>query len=226
MRISVCCVLQFALGRAHSVTTIESCYHCGLPIPAGIDLTVEIARKTRRMCCAGCQGRSFFNRQFRAGGLLRSSRCLTRKSSRGAAACVGKCAARSSGNTEEFVHGLDAANNPHIREAALILEGITCAACVWLNEQHLVRLPGVTGVDINYTTRRARVRWDERQIRLSTILDSIAAIGYRAHPYDVSRAEELARSERRQSCRAFRRRLRHDAGDDVRNPVCISPTAI
>jgi Cu2+-exporting ATPase len=25
------------------------------------------------------------------------------------------------------------------REASLILEGITCAACIWLNEQHLSR---------------------------------------------------------------------------------------
>jgi copper chaperone CopZ len=85
----------------------------------------------------------------------------------------------------------------HEREAALILEGITCAACVWLNEQHLTRQAGVLAVDINYATRRARVRWDERRIRLSGILAAIAAIGYRAHPYDPARAEEVAGRERR-----------------------------
>jgi Cu2+-exporting ATPase len=85
----------------------------------------------------------------------------------------------------------------HIQEAALILEGITCAACVWLNESHLRRQPGVTSVDINYTTRRARVCWDDRETRLSAILEAIAAIGYRAHPYDVGRSEELARKERK-----------------------------
>jgi len=84
----------------------------------------------------------------------------------------------------------------HEREAALILEGITCAACVWLNEAHIARQPGVTAVDINYATRRARVRWDERRIRLSQILEAIAAIGYRAHPYDVARSEALAQKER------------------------------
>jgi Cu2+-exporting ATPase len=31
----------------------------------------------------------------------------------------------------------------HEREASLFLEGITCAACVWLNEQHLTRQAGV-----------------------------------------------------------------------------------
>jgi Cu2+-exporting ATPase len=85
----------------------------------------------------------------------------------------------------------------HEKEAALILEGITCSACIWLNEQHIARQPGVTAVDINYTTRRARVRWDDRRIKLSQILEAIVAIGYRAHPYDVGRSELLAQKERR-----------------------------
>lgn len=83
------------------------------------------------------------------------------------------------------------------REAALILEGITCAACVWLNEQHVARLPGVTAVRINFATHRALVRWNEAQIRLSEILAAIAAIGYRASPYDPLRSEAAARRERR-----------------------------
>ena len=81
-------------------------------------------------------------------------------------------------------------------EASLVLEGLTCAACVWLNEQHVARLPGVTAIHINYTTRRAQVRWDGNRIRLSQILDAIAAIGYRAHPYDADKAEALAKKER------------------------------
>jgi Cu2+-exporting ATPase len=41
------------------------------------------------------------------------------------------------------------------------------------------------------------VRWDERVTRLSAILAAIAAIGYRAHPYDIARAEQLAQKERK-----------------------------
>ena len=96
---------------------------------------------------------------------------------------------------KSFVHTL----SEHEREASLILEGITCAACVWLNEQHLSRQAGVIGIDINYATRRARVRWDERRITLSGILAAIAAIGYAAHPYDAARCEDLARNERREA---------------------------
>ena len=51
------------------------------------------------------------------------------------------------------------------REATLLLEGITCAACVWLNEQQLARTPGVLAIEINYTTHRARVRWDPARSR-------------------------------------------------------------
>lgn len=88
---------------------------------------------------------------------------------------------------------------PGEREASLILEGIVCAACVWLNERHLSQLPGVTGVAINYATRRARVRWKEDDIKLSQILEAIAAIGYQGHPYDPSRHEAIARKEQKEA---------------------------
>lgn len=83
------------------------------------------------------------------------------------------------------------------READLILEGITCAACIWLNERHLAALPGVLEVAINYTTHRARVKWDNGQIRLSEILEAVSRIGYLAHPYDPNRQQQLLEQERR-----------------------------
>ena len=88
------------------------------------------------------------------------------------------------------------AEDEHVREAALILEGIVCAACVWLNERHVNRLPGVLEFRVNYSTHRARLRWDERQIKLSDILAAIAAIGYVAHPFDPNRQEALQKRER------------------------------
>jgi Cu2+-exporting ATPase len=77
-----------------------------------------------------------------------------------------------------------------------MLEGISCAACVWLIEQRVLRLPGVLGIDVNFTSYRARVRWDAARLRLSEIIAAIGAIGYRAYPYDRDRAEESRRRER------------------------------
>lgn len=87
------------------------------------------------------------------------------------------------------------------REAALILEGITCAACVWLNERHLARLPGVLAVHINYATHRARVKWDDRRIHLSDILQAVSRIGYLAHPFDPGRYQQQLENDRRQLLR-------------------------
>jgi Cu2+-exporting ATPase len=88
-----------------------------------------------------------------------------------------------------------------VREASLILEGIVCAACIWLNEQHLARLPGVLSVEVNYSTHRARVRWDNARIQLSEILQAIAAIGYTAHPFDPGRQEQIFLKERQAALR-------------------------
>jgi len=90
-----------------------------------------------------------------------------------------------------------AARGEHERVATLILDRIRCAACLWLNEQWLRRLPGVLAADINYATQRAQVAWDERRVRLSEILDAVRAIGYDAYPYDPRRQDEIERRETR-----------------------------
>ena len=33
----------------------HDCYHCGLPIPADVDLPVDIEGTRHQMCCTGCQ---------------------------------------------------------------------------------------------------------------------------------------------------------------------------
>ena len=176
----------------------ESCYHCGLPIPAGVEFPVKIEQTRREMCCAGCQAVA---QAIVANGLAdyyRHRDALPESPREALPQALADFGLFDHPDVQRnFVRRAEGAAGEHEQEAALILEGITCAACVWLNESHVRRQPGVTAVDINYTTRRARVRWDERVTRLSAILEAIAAIGYRAHPYDIGRAEELAQKERK-----------------------------
>ncbi len=171
-----------------------SCYHCGQPIPADVDLPVAIGGETRAMCCHGCQAVA---RSIVDNGLedyYRSRDALPESQREARPAILDQLALFDHVEFQKsFVRELGASE----REASLLLEGITCAACIWLNEQHVGRLPGVTALNINYATRRARVRWDESQIRLSDILAAIAQIGYRAYPYDAAKNEEIARNERR-----------------------------
>ena len=82
-------------------------------------------------------------------------------------------------------------------EVTLLLEGMRCGACVWLIERTLAARPGVLAASVNFTTERAVLRWDPAATRLSTLLGDIAAVGYRALPYDARRREaQLASTSR------------------------------
>ena len=176
----------------------EPCYHCGLPVPAGVDFPVEIDGRRRAMCCAGCRAVA---QAIVGNGLTdyyRHRDAMPESPREALPQILADFGLFDHPDVQKnFVRRAEGAAGEHEHEAALILEGITCAACVWLNESHVRRQPGVTAIDINYTTRRARVRWDERITRLSAILEAIAAIGYRAHPYDIARSEQLAQKERK-----------------------------
>ncbi|KAF4516683.1 hypothetical protein B566_EDAN003432 [Ephemera danica] len=171
-----------------------SCYHCGLPIPANVDLAVTIVGERRAMCCHGCQAVAHSIVDNGLADYYRSRDALPESPREALPAALDRLPLFDHAEFQKrFVKELSA----HEREASLLLEGITCAACIWLNEQHVGKLPGVTAVDINYATRRARVRWDHSRIKLSDILGAIAAIGYRAYPYDAAKNEEISRKERR-----------------------------
>ena len=170
------------------------CYHCGQPVPDDVELSVAVGGEERPMCCHGCQAVA---QSIVANGLedyYRSRDSLPEAPREAMPAILEQLALYDHADFQKsFVKTLGESE----REASLLLEGITCAACIWLNERHVGKLPGVTAVDINYATRRARVRWDESRIRLSDILGAIAAIGYRAYPYDAAKNEEISRKERR-----------------------------
>ncbi|MDR1849473.1 MAG: heavy metal translocating P-type ATPase [Zoogloeaceae bacterium] len=175
---------------------VSDCYHCGLPIPDATDFPVVIAGKTQAMCCVGCQAVA---QAIVDNGLevYYTSRDAMPESPREAIPTA--LADLALFDHADFQKSFVQTAGEHENEASLMLEGITCAACIWLNERHIGQLSGVTAVSVNYATRRARVRWDTRKIKLSDILAAIATIGYRAHPYDASRYEELAGKERREA---------------------------
>ncbi len=82
-------------------------------------------------------------------------------------------------------------------EAALLVEGMHCGACVWLVESWLARQPGIVEARVNFATRRARVRWRGVPADLARVLRDVAAVGYRAYAYDPARREALLRRESR-----------------------------
>lgn len=83
-------------------------------------------------------------------------------------------------------------------EISLIIEGIHCGACVWLNEKVLSRMEGIVEVSINYSNHKAKIVWDPSLIKLSGIIETIRSIGYNAYPYDPKSGEERANAARRE----------------------------
>ncbi len=81
-------------------------------------------------------------------------------------------------------------NNDGLNEISLIMEGIHCSACVWLNEKVLHQTNGIIDATINYSNNKAKITWDPDEIRLSQIIEKIRSIGYNAFPYDPSLQED------------------------------------
>ena len=190
------------MATASAIATAESaavaCFHCGLPVPAGADFAVEIDGARQPMCCRGCQAVA---QAIVDGGLADYYKFRTAQAPTAREIVPEFLRQTTVYDLPDVQRSFVRAEDEHVREAALILEGITCAACVWLNERHLARLPGVLAVHINYATHRARVRWDERRIHLSDILQAVSRIGYLAHPFDPGRQQQRLEHERKQLLR-------------------------
>jgi Cu2+-exporting ATPase len=176
---------------AVSAERAPACFHCGEPVLPGVYHRTVIDGVPRLMCCAGCEAVA---RTIVENGLGDYYRQRQEMPVRPSAIVPDELRRYDLPAVQaSFVEPADA----HCKEASLLLEGVTCAACTWLIERRLARVPGVVRGAVNYATGRARVRWDERRVQLSDILQAVAEIGYRAYPFDAASSEALERRERR-----------------------------
>ncbi|WP_420554175.1 heavy metal translocating P-type ATPase [Neptuniibacter marinus] len=179
----------------------KNCYHCGLPIPPGSNFTTIINDEPRDMCCPGC---------LAVAETIVNSGLDTYYKHRTESA--GSPEIRSKELPEQLLQELTLYNEPNIQkdfvitkdnlsEASLVIEGITCAACVWLLEHHIQGIPGVEKAHVNLTNHRARITWDKTVTPLSTLLSEIYRIGYQAHPYHPDKEEQLLEQEQKRATR-------------------------
>ena len=165
-----------------------ACYHCGLPVPAGASWHVAIDGVDHAMCCPGCAavartivdiGQSSYYRE-RTGFAATAS-----------AADLVPPELRLYDSDPRF-----AFDERDQVEAVLLVEGIRCAACVWLIEHRLLGIAGVTAASMNVATERLTVRWTSA-VKLSDLLQALRSIGYTAFPYDAARHTEQLRKTSR-----------------------------
>ncbi|CWM36606.1 heavy metal translocating P-type ATPase [Neisseria meningitidis] len=172
----------------------KTCFHCGLDVPEHLHLTVRYENEDRETCCAGCQAVAQSIIDAGLGSYYKQRTADAQKTELPPQEILDQIRLYDLPEVQsDFVetHG-------GTREAVLMLGGITCAACVWLIEQQLLRTDGIVRIDLNYSTHRCRVVWDDGKIRLSDILLKIRQIGYTAAPYDAQKIEAANQKERKQ----------------------------
>jgi Cu2+-exporting ATPase len=152
-----------------------ACFHCGLPVLEPGRHRARLLGAERELCCAGCEA---------VAGTIAAAGLESYYETRTAAAPP----------PEAFKQMPPSSGSG---EAALILDRVRCAACLWLIERQLGRLPGITRIEVNYATQRAHVGWDPRAASLEAIIAGVRAVGYDAYPYDPRRQEALAQREQR-----------------------------
>jgi P-type Cu2+ transporter len=158
------------------------CRHCGAPVAAG----------NERFCCIGCAGAYRLIAEL---GLARYyvTRTLDPE-------------ARAPQPPEEDAIDL----SPYAVAAAdgtaslsLLVDGLHCAACVWLIESALKRQAAVTEVRVSLTTHRLELRWRGGIEAAAPLVALVQRLGYRLVPYDPDRAAALTRDEEQRLLRAL-----------------------
>src|SRR5450759_739589 len=185
--------------RAMATTALEAdaavgCFHCGLPLRSANRFKVFVNGAERDMCCAGCAAVA---ETIVAGGLADYYRHRSVPGNRPEDSMPQWMRDLESFDLEAVQQSFAQRSGGGACRAELLLEGVNCPACVWLVEQRLKRLPGVSEVSVNYAAQRVRIGWADAQVRLSSILRTVADVGLRAHPFDAAHRTALRQKEKR-----------------------------
>ncbi|MBY0313789.1 MAG: heavy metal translocating P-type ATPase [Phycisphaerales bacterium] len=154
----------------------HTCAHCTLPVPDGL---VEPGAE-RQFCCHGCAT---------AYGVITSCNLaayydlLRRTSQERAPAKVSRRAyAEFDDPTFHALYCQPLPRDGGMLRTELLLEGVHCAACVWLVEKLPQLVPGVAEARLDLRRASVRVTFDPAQCRLSQIARTLDTLGYAPHP--------------------------------------------
>jgi Cu2+-exporting ATPase len=169
------------------IASDTSCFHCGLE--AKNPLVGTINGVDREFCCAGCRT---------VCEIIHSQGLDSYYEKRGEST-----SGRAAPGAPEFPFDHEDFQRQYVQtkgdscEVSLMIDGIHCAACIWLIEKGLAREAGLEDVQVSLGTQRANLRWNPAQISLGELASAIARLGYRAYPYDPSKLDQPLRERTR-----------------------------
>ncbi|MGO1470196.1 MAG: copper ion binding protein [Tissierella sp.] len=74
--------------------------------------------------------------------------------------------------------GYNVENSKDIREVTIPIKGMTCSSCAQTVEKEIKRLKGISEVNVNFATEKAKVTYDPYNTRISEIKKAIEIAGY------------------------------------------------
>ena len=171
-----------------------ACTHCHLTFSEEVLIKEEDSGAIHYFCCKGCQGVYHLLHTEGLGTFydkLGDTKLQPASQNANAESDLEKF------DLEGFKNKYIKIHEDNLCEINLIIEGIHCSACVWLNEKVLHKTDGILEASINYTNNKAKIIWDPHTVKLSHIIQTIRSVGYNAYPYDPALQEERAVATRK-----------------------------
>ena len=169
----------------------KACFHCGEPVPNGINLLTNIESINQPMCCIGCQAVA---QTIVDNNLTDYYRFRSAPAQKGEV-LIPEQLQRNEILDDESLQSEFTYYHDGFKETILTIDGISCSACAWLIEMQVSKLDGINKITVNATTQRATVQWQESQVKLSEILSLIDKIGYHGLPFKASSAEKINKKQ-------------------------------
>jgi len=167
------------------------CRHCGLPVgsaPVGED---------PYFCCTGCE--IVFHALQENGWdetFYRLSDVARERDATPASPSIDPLVL-SELDSDAFLDEHTVEHDDGTRSVDLFLDGVHCAACVWLVERLPQERAGVLDARLDLPRARLRLRYDPDHIALSDVARWLAQFGYTAHPVRHDSASARTEGERR-----------------------------
>ena len=180
------------------MSKVTHCFHCSLPTPDPVVHYATVDDVEQPMCCPGCKA---VTEAIIDGGLDSYYQHRTEPGQQAFSVSQKLRDELSVYDREEIQADFVQVQDDGSRRASLLIEGITCAACIWLLENHIGSMPGVERVSVNLSTHEAQIFWLPDETPLSTLLMETHRIGYKAFPWRADRQEALLKHENRQFIR-------------------------
>lgn len=176
---------SFAAATAGEAARV-TCEHCGLEVPLGL----RAVDGGPSFCCNGCHTAYSL---IHSCGLDRYYAMLEQSGDRPEGLRrAGRAYAEFDDATFRTLYCRDAGSG--LVRTELLLEGVHCAACVWLVERLARIVPGVVESRLDMRRATVTVTFDPSVVALSKIGRVLDSIGYPPHPARSPGAREASRA--------------------------------